>query len=77
MAEGKICSKCKEFKLFYNFDKQPLNQIKDGYRSSCKECNKPIQRNHYQKNKEKYREAFQNFMTRNPEYLKNYFFKYT
>lgn len=72
MTEGKICTKCNEYNYFYEYDKQPLNKSKDGFRSSCKQCNKPNKRLHYQNNKEKYKEAFKNFMIRNPNYFKNY-----
>ena len=43
-----------------------------GVKSACKQCNKPKQRLHYQNNQEKYKDAFQNFMKRNSDYLKKY-----
>jgi hypothetical protein len=36
LAEGKICSKCKEFKQYTNFTKD--RSIKDGYKSRCRIC---------------------------------------
>ena len=44
-----------------------------GVECQCKHCKRITKRNHYQINKEKYKEAFQNFMMRNPDYFKNYF----
>jgi hypothetical protein len=73
MTEGKICTKCNEYKCLYEFDKQPLNKSKDGFRASCKQCNKPKQRLHYQNNKEKYKLAFQSFIERNPNYQRMYY----
>ena len=73
--KGKICTKCNEYKYLYEYDKQPLNKSRDGFRASCKECNKPHKRKHYQNNKESYRSAFQDFMTRNPDYQKNYYLR--
>ena len=73
MSDGKICTKCNEYKYLYKYDKQPLNKSKDGFRASCKECNKPKQRLHYQKNKEKYKQFYQHFIERNPNYQSNYY----
>ena len=43
-----------------------------GVRASCKKCTRPKQRLYYQNNKEKYKEAFEEFMIRNPDYYKKY-----
>ena len=75
MSEGKVCTKCNQYKYLYEYDKQPLYQNKTGYRSSCKQCNKPIQRRHYQNNKEKYKEAYENFIIRNPNYQSIYYYE--
>ena len=45
---------------------------KYGLRSSCKECNKSYKIKHYQENKEKYKQAYQDFIIENPDYFKNY-----
>lgn len=42
----------------------------DGHRGECKDCDRERKRIHYQNNKEKYREAYLEFMERNPEYCK-------
>ena len=73
MVEGKVCTKCKEYKFLNEYDKQPLIKNKDGFRSSCKQCNKNIQKRHYQINKEKYKTSYQEFIFRNPNYHKKYY----
>ena len=70
MGEGKSCSKCGKYKLFNHFDKQTKSP--DGHRSSCKLCNKPIKKKHYQDNKNSYKQAYKEFMERNPNYQINY-----
>ena len=69
-TEGKVCTKCKEFKLLNEYDKQKGRKM--GVRSACKKCNKPIKQKHYQNNKEKYKRTYQEFLLRNPDYHKNY-----
>ena len=51
----KICSKCKEEKELDCFFKN--SQSKDNHSSYCKECQKIDKKNHYQKNKEKYKSS--------------------
>ena len=75
MSEGKICTKCNEYKYFYEYDKQPINKSRDGHRASCKQCNKINQRNHYQNNKEKYKQCYQSFIEKNPDYRNEYYIK--
>lgn len=70
MDEGKICTKCNQYKYLYDYDKNKTKPM--GVKSACKECNKPYQKLHYQNNKDKYKQAFQDFMKRNPDYFKNY-----
>jgi hypothetical protein len=71
MTEGKICTKCKEYKFLYEYDK---NQTKPmGVKSACKKCNKPLKQNHYQNKKEKYKKSYQEFIERNPDYQKQYY----
>ena len=67
-TEGKICSKCKEFKYLHDYYKNKTKSM--GIESACKKCNNILKRNHYHNNKEKYKEAFQEFMIRNPDYYK-------
>ena len=71
MTEGKFCTKCNEYKLLSEYDK--ANGRKMGVKSSCKQCNKPKQRLHYQNNKEKYKQSYQEFILRNPSYQHNYY----
>lgn len=66
MIEGKICTKCNEYKLFIFFYK--ANDRVSGYKSACKQCLKLSKKNHYNNNKEKYKKAFQDFVDRNPTY---------
>lgn len=46
----KTCTKCSECKEFTCFSKHP--STKDGFKNSCKECDKKAARLDYQKNKE-------------------------
>ena len=69
MSEGKICTKCNQYKLFCEYYKE--TKAPDGLKAKCKQCLYFVKKNHYQNNKEKYKEAFQNFMIRNPDYFKN------
>lgn len=66
MTEGKFCSKCKEYKLLSEYYKASKNPT--GVKCACKQCLKPIKQNHYQNNKEKYKQAFKEFIFRNPTY---------
>jgi hypothetical protein len=43
--KGKVCSKCKEHKLFSEFYKaSPKHYSKDGFRTVCKECSYTLRR---------------------------------
>jgi hypothetical protein len=66
MTEGKICTTCKEYKLLSDYYKAKYKPM--GVECQCKQCRKIVKQKHYQKNKEKYKQAFQEFMTRNPNY---------
>lgn len=71
MIEGKICTKCMEYKLlseYYKAYNRPM-----GVKSACKQCNKPYQQIHYLNNKEKYKQSFQEFILRNPNYQQEYY----
>ena len=70
MSEGKVCSKCKEYKLlneYYKAKDKPM-----GVKSACKQCFKPIKHLYYINNKEKYRTAYLMFLERNPNYRSLY-----
>jgi hypothetical protein len=68
--EGKICTKCNEYKSLNEYHKATGRTF--GVKSACKQCTKPIKQNHYQNNKEKYKQAFKDFTLRNPECWKLY-----
>ena len=69
MSEGKICNTCYQLKPFQLFTKEKT--CPDGHRGKCKDCDRKRKQLHYQNNKEKYKTAFQDFMTRHPDYYKN------
>ena len=71
--EGKICRKCNIFKTIDEFNKE--SKVKDGYKASCKECIRPIILQHYYNNKKRYKQAYQEFIERNPDYQANYYRK--
>ena len=73
MTEGKICTKCKEYKLLCEYYK--ANNRKMGVKSACKECEKPTKMKHYRENKEKYKKAYNEFLLRNPDYRNEYYLK--
>ena len=71
MSEGKVCTKCKEYKLLSEYYKAKHKPM--GVKSACKECLKPSKRIYYQNNKEKYKEYQQEFLIRNPNYRHEYY----
>ena len=71
MTDGKVCTKCKEYKLLSEYHKAKDKTM--GVKCACKQCNKPIKQNHYKNNKEKYKTSYQEFIVRNPNYQKNYY----
>ena len=66
--KGKICDYCYTFKSYNSFRK--AKTCIDGYRRKCKDCERPMKHLHYINNKEKYKQAFIEFMERNPNYYK-------
>ena len=70
MSEGKVCTKCNEYKLLNEYYKAKKNAM--GVKCACKQCLKPIKQKHYQNNKEKYRTAYLRFLERNPNYRSLY-----
>lgn len=73
MDDRKICSKCNEYKLlseYYKAKDKPM-----GVKSACKQCLKPLKQKHYQNNKEKYKQSYQEFILRNPNYRHEYYLK--
>ena len=70
MDKGKICNYCMEFKLYDSFRK--VKECTDGYRGKCKDCERPKRYLHYIKNIEKYKQAYREFILRNPNYKEDY-----
>ena len=70
MTEGKICLKCNECKTYNNYYKE--SKAPDGLKAKCKKCLYFVKRDHRERNKEKYKSAFKDFMIRNPDYYKLY-----
>merc|ERR1712074_234937 len=62
----KVCSKCKKNKPLTDYYKD--KHAPKGVRSSCKQCHKPVKKEIYQNNKEKYKQWNKEFRERNPEY---------
>ena len=66
--EGKFCTGCRCFKSYSNYYKE--TKAPDGLKAKCKECQYFIKKRHREKNIEKYKRAFEEFMARNPNYYK-------
>lgn len=67
--EYKICTTCninKSYKEYYKNNSRPT-----GIQSQCKSCVNIKKKIHYQNNKEKYKQAYQNFLERNPNYFRD------
>ena len=64
----KVCSKCKEEKLFSEFHKGKQN--KDGYNGSCKECNKKYNKEYYKKNNKQISIQGKKYRNKNVEKIK-------
>ena len=73
MDDRKICSKCNEYKLLSEYYKEKDKPM--GVKSACKQCLKPLKQKHYQNNKEKYKQSYQEFILRNPNYRHEYYLK--
>lgn len=71
MTEGKICTKCNEYKLLSEYHKAKDRAM--GVKSACKQCLKPMKQKHYQNKKEKYRKVYLQFILRNPNYQHEYY----
>jgi hypothetical protein len=71
MTEGKICTKCKEYKSFNNYYKE--SKAPDGLKAKYKQCLYFVKKIHREKNKEKYKTSYQEFIFRNPNYQKIYY----
>jgi 5-methylcytosine-specific restriction endonuclease McrA len=76
IKQGKVCSQCKEWKVYEKFGIK--NSEKDGHRASCKECQKrykqankdritKYQKEYFQKNKENAREYYRKYYHSNKE----------
>jgi hypothetical protein len=68
--DTKACSMCLINKPTTCYVKD--KSVKCGLRANCKECDKIRKLKHYQENKEKYKQAYDEFILRNPDYVKTY-----
>lgn len=75
MTERKICTKCNAFKFLKEYDKAKNRPM--GVKSACKDCERPVKQKHYKNNKEKYKQSYQEFILRNPNYQQEYYKKKT
>ena len=73
MIEGKVCRKCNEYYTFDNYYKE--SKAPDGLKAKCKKCLYFVKKNHRERNKEKYKQSYQEFLERNPGYQSNYYFR--
>ena len=71
MSEGKTCTTCFQYKLFNDYYKNKNKPM--GIECQCKQCRKIIKQLHYQKNKERYKQCYENFIERNPNYRREYY----
>ena len=71
MSEGKICTSCGQYKFLYEYYKE--SKAPDGLKAKCKKCLYFVKRLHYQNNKEKYKQSYQDFMKKKPDYQINYY----
>ena len=62
-----MCKVDKALNEYYKATGRYLN-----VKSACKECIKPSKHLHYIKNQEKYKQRYQEFLERNPNYVKDY-----
>jgi 5-methylcytosine-specific restriction endonuclease McrA len=69
--EGKVCTKCKEWKVFGEFNKR--KRMKDGHRSECRKC----VREYNQDNKDKIAERDKKYHQANKEKRNNYSIEYS
>lgn len=71
MIQGKICSQCDEWKPYEKFGIK--NSEKDGYRASCKECQKKYKQANKEKIAEYQKEYFQKTKEKAREYNRQYY----
>ena len=71
MIEGKVCTTCKEYKLLSDYYKSKEKPM--GVECQCKQCRKIVKQKYYQKNKDKYKQSYQEFILRNPTYRHEYY----
>jgi hypothetical protein len=68
--EGKVCTKCKQWKLLEEFNK--CKQHKDGRRYDCRECQKKCKKQYRENNAERIKEYNKQYEEKNAEYIKQY-----
>jgi 5-methylcytosine-specific restriction endonuclease McrA len=67
LEQGKVCTKCGEFKIYAEFYKNKI--YKDGYRGQCKECMKQGMKQYNQENKEQIAEYMKQYRQENREQI--------
>ncbi len=83
--EGKVCTKCKQWKALEEYHKR--SKVKDGRQSQCKECRNKHEKQYYENNAEYYKqyrkdnaEHYRGYNKQhykdNAEYLKEYLKQY-
>ena len=71
MLQGKVCSKCGEFKGYSEYGKRTKGSV-DGYNGICKKCNRESSKLRYENNKEKIRETNSVYYKENSRKIKEY-----
>ena len=69
--QGKVCTKCGEWKLLEEFNKCKRN--KDGRKTICRECQKEYSKQWRENNKEHVKECNKQWRKDNPEYNKQWY----
>ena len=72
--EGKVCTKCKQWKPLEEYGKN--KNSKDGRQYQCKECKKEQQKQYYEANKEKVLKTTKQYKEANKERYKEYYKQY-
>ena len=68
--EGKICSKCGEFKSYSEFHKD--KNMKDGYYGQCKQCKNEYKKQYIDSHKEIIKERNKQYYNSHKEERKEY-----
>lgn len=69
-TDGKVCTKCNEWKTLSEFHKDRQN--KDGHRNTCKECAAIVSKLWVTDNPEQFRENVKSWQEANPDKVRGY-----